>query len=112
MGMTLKAVGGNELVNLNTLAANGEKELHRGYVEKGDYLRLSSLSLKYDIPLRAKWIKGLSVSISGLNLLTLTRYSGYDPEVDSYGTSALSRGFDYGSCPRRPSAAIGLSANF
>lgn len=112
LGMTLKAVGGNELVNLNTLAANGEKELHRGYVEKGDYLRLSSLSLKYDIPLRAKWIKGLSVSISGLNLLTLTRYSGYDPEVDSYGTSALSRGFDYGSCPRRPSAAIGLSANF
>lgn len=112
LGMTLTAAGGNELVNLNTLAANGEKELHRGYVEKGDYLRLSSLSLKYDIPLRAKWIKGLSVSISGLNLLTLTRYSGYDPEVDSYGTSALSRGFDYGSCPRRPSAAIGLSANF
>lgn len=112
LGMTLTAAGGNELVNLNTLAANGEKELHRGYVEKGDYLRLSSLSLKYDIPLRAKWIKGLSVSISGLNLLTLTRYSGYDPEVDSYGTSSLSRGFDYGSCPRRPSAAIGLSANF
>lgn len=112
LGMTLTAAGGNELMNLNTLAANGEKELHKGYVEKGDYLRISSLSIRYDIPLRVKWLKGLSVSISGRNLLTLTRYSGYDPEVDSYGTSMLSRGLDYGSCPRRPSAAVGLSANF
>lgn len=111
-GFLLTAAGGNGLVNLNTLALNNEKELHAGYVEKGDYLRLSQLWISYGIPVRWKWLKKLSVSISGNNLFTLSRYSGYSPDVNSFGTSMLSCGFDYGSYPQIRAITLGVSANF
>ena len=111
-GFLLTAAGGNDLVNLNTLALNNEKELHAGYVEKGDYLKLSQLWISYGIPVRWKWLKKLSVSISGNNLFTLSRYSGYSPDVNSFGTSMLSCGFDYGSYPQIRAVTLGVSANF
>ena len=111
-GFQLTAAGGNDIVNLNTLAANQEKELHAGYVEKGDYLRLSQLWISYDISVRWKWLKKLSVSLSGSNLFTLSRYSGYSPDVNSYGTSMLSCGLDYGSYPQIRAVTLGVSANF
>ena len=55
--------------------------------EKSDFLRLKSLQVGYDIPRkylgRQTVLNGLKVSFIGRNLLTLTNYSGIDPEVDS-----------------------------
>ena len=108
----ITGVGGNDLVNLNNLAANGETELHPGYVERGDYLRLARLSLQYDIPVRWKVLRSLTVSVSGVNLATFTRYSGYDPDVDSFGIRPATRGFDYGSYPQPRSVVLSVSAKF
>lgn len=112
LDVQITGVGGNDLVNLNNLAANSETELHPGYVERGDYLRLARLSLQYDIPVRWKAVRSLTVSVSGVNLATFTRYSGYNPDVDSFGIRPATRGFDYGSYPQPRSVVLSVSAKF
>ncbi len=57
-------------------------------VEDGSYIRLKEATLTYQFPKKifAKTqLKDLQLSISGRNLLTLTGYSGYDPEVSIFG---------------------------
>lgn len=71
------------------------------YVEDGSYLRLANLSLSYKIPFKKKGlaIKGLSVGVSCGNVFVATRYSGWDPEVNSFGTDIRRMGVDIGSYP-------------
>lgn len=109
-----KAEGASDfnIANLNKLIAEGRTKLSSNYVEKGDYLRLSRISLSYRIPVKWKWVKDFKVSASGLNLLTLTKYSGWNPEVNCFGNSALSYGIDYGSYPAVRTVVLGVSANF
>lgn len=70
------------------------------YVEDGSYLRLANLTLGYDIPIRKKKavIRNISISATGSNLFIWTRYSGWDPDVNSYG-SIKKKGVDMGSYP-------------
>ena len=67
------------------------------WVEDGSYMRLKNVQLGYTLPLQ-KWnlnqIKRVQLYISGQNLITLTKYSGYDPEVN-YTGSSVSQGIDY-----------------
>jgi len=69
------------------------------YVEDGSYLRLKALTLGYTLPqsvTKKLNINNLRVYIGGKNLITLTKYSGFDPEVgdqDTGGTN-LTRGVD------------------
>ncbi|MDR1645285.1 MAG: TonB-dependent receptor [Tannerellaceae bacterium] len=51
------------------------------YLEDGDYLKLRTLSIGYNLPLKKWGIQNLRVSLSGENLLTVTKYSGVDPEL-------------------------------
>jgi len=68
------------------------------YVEDGSYLRLRNLQLAYNInvtKLNVQWIKSLQVYVSAQNLLTFTKYSGYDPQVSTLGGSnSISMGID------------------
>lgn len=70
------------------------------YVEDGSYLRLSNLALSYDIPIKKKnfFIRGINLTASGTNLWIWTRYSGWDPDVNSYG-GIRRKGADMGSYP-------------
>lgn len=103
-----------DILNMNRMVASGELYASQAFVEPGDYLRLSRASLAFDIPVRDKvsWLKGLSVSVTGTNLLTLTSYSGWNPDVNSFGFTNLSYGIDYGSYPLMRSFVIGVSAKF
>ena len=72
------------------------------YVEDGSYLRLANLALSYKIPLRKRntsFVKALSVGVSCSNLFVLTSYSGWDPEVNSFGADIRRMGVDAGSYP-------------
>lgn len=72
------------------------------YVEDGSYLRLANLSLSYRIPLKKKknaFLKGLSVGASCGNVFVATAYSGWDPEVNSFGADIRRMGVDVGSYP-------------
>lgn len=55
-------------------------------------------------------MKGLKVYVSGQNLLTLTNYSGYDPEVNSWGSDTVA--FDYYTHPNTKSITFGIRAEF
>lgn len=81
------------------------------FIEKGDYVRLQSLELGYNIPLgETKIINRARVYASGQNLLLLTGYSGYDPD---YTTGSLfNRGFEFGSFPNPTTLALGVQIDF
>jgi len=83
-------------------------------IEDGSYLRLKTLSLGYTInPVFLKKVKmnKARVYVSAQNILTLTKYSGYDPEV-SIRNSALTPGLDFSSYPRAFSMNMGVSISF
>lgn len=79
------------------------------FVEDGSYLKLKTLSLSYDFSkLKLKHIQGLRVYVTGQNLLTWTKYRGYDPEVSYKGASTLEAGEDYGGYPQARTFMVGL----
>lgn len=79
-------------------------------VEDASFLRLKTIQLGYNFP--AKNLKKMKIStlrlyVTGQNLWTLTKYTGYDPEV-STRNSAMTRGFDYSSYPKTMSFTFGV----
>lgn len=85
------------------------------FVEDGSYLRLKSLTLSYSLPKRilsALRMRELQLYATGQNLLTFTRYSGFDPEVNAYGASSVALGVDYGTYPQSRTCILGLKFGF
>ncbi|MCD7978478.1 MAG: TonB-dependent receptor [Tannerellaceae bacterium] len=79
------------------------------FVEDGSYLKLKTVSLSYSFPkLKFKHIGGLRVYVTGQNLLTWTKYRGYDPEVSYRGASTLEAGEDYGGYPQSRTFMFGV----
>lgn len=82
-------------------------------VEDGSFLRLNYVTLGYDIPLGDKsFFNSAYVSISGQNLWLLTDYSGYDPEVNSFGYDPSRVGVDWNSFPNQKSYTLALNLSF
>ena len=82
------------------------------YVQDGTYMRLKNIQLGYTLP--EKWtqnilIKSLRLYLAAENLLTLTNYRGYDPEISSGGTSL---GVDYGVYPQARTFLAGVNVKF
>lgn len=85
------------------------------FVEDGSYLRLKSATLSYRALDKSRTVKGiqsLTVYVTGRNLITLTNYSGFDPEVNAYGNSATEVGIDYGTYPQSRGIVVGLNVEF
>ena len=59
-------------------------------------------------------VKNFTIYISAQNLLTFTKYTGYDPEVGNRapGSSSLTNGIDYAVYPQPKAYQIGINANF
>lgn len=81
------------------------------FIEDGSYLRLKSATLSYNIVKDWKSIKLITLYVTGQNLLTFTKYSGFDPEVNAYGNSSAEIGIDYGTYPQSRSIIVGLNLN-
>lgn len=77
------------------------------WIEDGSYIRLKNISLSYDLNLKGHLIQGCTLYLTGENLLTLTRYKGYDPEFAA-GTSPLFMGIDPLTTPHARTISIGL----
>lgn len=85
------------------------------FVEDGSYLRVKNITLAYDFP--QKWFRktpnvNLQVYATAQNLLTFTKYSGYDPEVNAYGASSVALGVDYGTYPQARTMIMGVKFQF
>lgn len=80
-------------------------------VEDASFLRLQTVSLGYtfSLPQRLK-LGDLKVSVTGTNLFTITKYTGYDPNINSFGFSSINNGIDLGTLgqPRSFSASLKL----
>lgn len=85
----------------------GNSRFSDRWIEDGSYLRLRSISVSYNVRIRPAFIKYLTVYASGTNLLTVTRYLGYDPEF-SATQSILGQGVDIGLEPQFRSVQTGV----
>jgi TonB-linked SusC/RagA family outer membrane protein len=85
------------------------------YVENGSYLKLKNASLGYTFTngLASKiGAKQLRVYVSGQNLVTITKYSGLDPEVNFYDNDNTKQGIDYGTYPAVRTFLAGVNVTF
>lgn len=80
------------------------------WIEDGSYLKLSNVSLSYDIPYSNNYIQGITVWAAATNLYTFTRYLGTDPEV-SMQNGTLYQGIDNGQLARGRSFYMGVKIN-
>ncbi|WP_026463877.1 SusC/RagA family TonB-linked outer membrane protein [Adhaeribacter aquaticus] len=99
--------------------ARGQYFLHSFAIEDGSFLRISNLTLGYSLPenlvQRTKAFSKVRVYTTVNNLITLTGYSGYDPEANTrrsgqYG--ALTPGVDYAAYPRSRYILGGVNITF
>lgn len=82
------------------------------YVEDGSYLRLSNITLGYSIPLKNKILKNISLHASANNVWVWTKYSGWDPDVNSFGNNLMKMGVDSGSYPTSRSFSFDIKLTF
>ncbi|MFT3737409.1 MAG: TonB-dependent receptor [Breznakibacter sp.] len=84
------------------------------FIEDGSFLKLRNVTLGYNLPkalLGRVNLAGARVFVTGNNLLTITNYTGFDPEVTS-GDNTVSQGTDSGIYPVASSYAVGISLTF
>jgi hypothetical protein len=77
------------------------------WIENGSYMRLRTLSISYNVPVKSGFLRSATVYAMGNNLFTLTKYLGYDPEFSATG-SIFSRGVDVGLEPMVTSMQLGV----
>ena len=85
------------------------------FLEDASYIRLKNINLSYNIPksvLDKIFINDLSIYIQANNILTFTKYTGQDPEVSAFGSSALLGGYDELTMPQSKSYSIGVNIGF
>lgn len=88
-------------------------------LEDASFLRLKTLAVGYNIPSEklSRWkIQSARIYFSTNNLLTLTRYSGYDPEVNANGgvgglSSNIAQGYDANTYPQSRTYVLGFTIN-
>ena len=82
------------------------------WIEDGSYLRLKTVNLTYQVPVPSSWswLQGLSVWAEAQNLITLTKYTGTDPEF-SIGNGVLYQGIDCGLMAPGRAFTLGLKIN-
>lgn len=89
-------------------------ELYSRFIEDGSFLRLKNITLGYTFPnkwTRKAYINRLRVYGTAQNLFCLTKYSGYDPEVNMK-SSPLMPGFDWGAYPKSKVFTFGVEVQF
>jgi len=98
------------------------RERSSRFVEDGSYVRLKNLAIGYSLPSQMLQNVGLTsarLSVSAQNILTLTNYSGLDPEVSYFGSGGENRGddnviigHDFGNYPNLRSITFGVNLQF
>lgn len=79
-------------------------------IEDGSYLRCKNVTLSYQFDVKKiKFLRSLNVYATGTDLFNITNYSGFDPEVSTFGSNPLMMGIDYGAYPRNRNFTLGLT---
>ena len=94
---------------------SGDNNRLQRYVEDGSYIRLKNITLGYSVPssvLSRIGVTKLRAYISGTNLITLTKYTGYDPEVSAYNSNDAQIGVDLSNYPTARTITFGIDVTF
>lgn len=109
-----------DVVNLAGVESRqAEASVSTRFLEKGDFVRLQTASIGYNVPLSGEgFFKSMRLSLTGQNLFVITKYSGLDPEVSTIpATGDLLNGIpiagvDYSSFPRPRIYSFGFNVTF
>lgn len=96
----------------NTLSSSQTQTIVSYYLEDGDFVKLTNLTLGYTVPLKInKYVKGVRAYLSGDNLFCITGYSGLDPELSN--NKVREAGIDrYEKFPSIRSFTFGVNVTF
>ncbi|OXA86322.1 SusC/RagA family TonB-linked outer membrane protein, partial [Flavobacterium hibernum] len=114
----VQIVGGDPYmprIGASSASSASNFRLSNRFIEDGSYVRVKNISIAYNLPksLYAKWgISNIKVYSNAQNVLTFTKYKGYDPEVGSINQNALLTGIDNGRYPSPIITTLGLNVNF
>lgn len=107
-----------EAIAESSESINNSAPVSSRYLKDGAFFRLNNLALGYNLNPKSlgitKWISSIRLSATGQNLWLLTKYDGYDPEVNTDRTinGISSYGIDYLSYPKAKSFIMGLNIGF
>jgi hypothetical protein len=82
------------------------------FIESGAFFRLKAATLSYRLTtasLQHIGVNGIRFYVTGQNLFTVTKYKGYNPEVNQQGNSSTALGIDYGTYPQARIYTVGLN---
>jgi TonB-linked SusC/RagA family outer membrane protein len=88
----------------------GNSRFSDRWIEDGSYLRLSSVTLSYHLPIQSTYLQGITIWGNAQNLFTLTHYLGSNPDC-VLGSSILSQGIDRGLLSAGRSFSLGVNIN-
>ncbi|MDN5213250.1 TonB-dependent receptor [Fulvivirgaceae bacterium BMA12] len=96
-------------------SVNPQRSVLGDFIEDGSFIRISNFTLGYNLPsdmLDRLKIQKVRVYLGAQNLATFTDYSGYDPEVNSFGQNNVIQGVDDFTYPRARTYLAGLNVTF
>ncbi len=102
------------LVSKVSLGSGDGGRLQR-YVEDGSYVRLKNITLGYSLPsglIDRIGVTKIRAYVSGTNFITLTKYTGYDPEVSAYNSNDAMIGVDLSNYPTAKTITFGIDVTF
>lgn len=94
---------------------NNNRRVSDRFVEDASYVRLKNVTFGYTFPtklLEKIKMRSARIYVTGQNLLTFTNYSGFDPEVSTFGETNTAAGTDFLTFPQSRSLIVGLNIGF
>src|SRR4029079_16176759 len=99
---------------------NENSRMSTRFLEDGSYFRMKNIILSYNIPaptlqnITKGVVSSFKIYVTAQNLLTITDYSGYDPEVGNRtpSSSYLTNGIDFAVYPQPKAYNIGIQVGF
>jgi hypothetical protein len=106
------ANGGGELPRATINDPNDNDRISDRYIEDGSYLRLKNLTLGYTLPkelISKLGLENVRAYVNVQNVFTITKYTGYDPEIGASSASANVYGLDNGRYPSPSTCSFGVN---
>ena len=99
----------------NVLASAERNRVSDEYIKDGSFIKLRNVSIGYNFnskKIKSFGIKRMRFYLSATNLVTITKFDGYDPEVTAFTGNASRRGLDFGTYPISRTVTLGLDLAF
>jgi len=103
----------NQGASFPALNATNQNNLQADrWLQDGSFVKVRNISLAYTFPKSMIKFAAVRLLVSGQNLITFTKYKGYDPEVSNSGTRDIESGIDFGAYPTPRVITTGITVTF